>query len=72
MLKKLDLFMQTGVKEYWIVDQDKKEVGVYCFEKRDIADHDTYMGAMTVKSKVFNGLEVKLTETGNPLCSCYR
>ncbi len=62
MLKKLDLFMQTDVKEYWIVDPDKKEVHVYCFEKHDIADHDTYMGDMTVKSKVFPGLEVSLTE----------
>ncbi len=62
MLKKLDLFMQTDVKEYWIVDPDKKEVHVYCFEKHDIADHDTYMGDMTVKSKVFPGLEVNLAE----------
>jgi Uma2 family endonuclease len=50
------------VREYWIVDPDKKEVTVYCFEKHDIADHDTYMADMTVKSKVFNGLEVKLAE----------
>jgi len=62
MLKKLDLYMQTGVREYWIVDPDKKEVTVYCFEKHDIADHDTYMGDMTVKSKFFNGLEVNLAE----------
>ncbi|HAA25699.1 MAG TPA: prevent-host-death protein [Ruminiclostridium sp.] len=62
MVKKLDLYMQTGVKEYWIVDPDKKEVTVYRFEKNDIADHDTYMGDMTVKSKIFNGLEVKLAE----------
>jgi len=26
MLKKLDLYMQTGIKEYWVVDPDKKEV----------------------------------------------
>ncbi|MBP7176827.1 MAG: type II toxin-antitoxin system prevent-host-death family antitoxin [Thermoclostridium sp.] len=62
MLKKLDLFMQTGVREYWIVDPDKKEVHVYNFEKQDIADHNTYMGDMTVKSKVFCGLEVNLAE----------
>jgi prevent-host-death family protein len=62
MLKKFDLFMQTDVREYWIVDPDKKEVIVYCFEKHDIADHDTYLGDMTVKSRVFNGLEVKLAE----------
>lgn len=62
MVKKLNLYMQTGVREYWIVDPDKKEVTVYCFEKHDIADHDTYMADMTVKSKVFNGLEAKLAE----------
>jgi prevent-host-death family protein len=62
MVKKLNLYMQTGVREYWIVDPDKEEVIVYCFEKHDIADHDTYMGDMTVKSRVFNGLEVKLAE----------
>lgn len=62
MLKKLDLFMQTDVSEYWIVDPDKKEAFVYCFKKHDIADHDTYIGDMTVKSKVFNGLEVHLEE----------
>jgi len=62
MVKKLDLYMQTGVKEYWIVDPDKKEVTVYCFEKYDIADHNTYMRDMTVKSKIFSGLEVNLAE----------
>ncbi len=62
MLKKLDLFMQTGVREYWMADPDKKEVSIYSFEKHDIADHDTYIGDMTAKSKAFEGLEVKLTE----------
>jgi prevent-host-death family protein len=62
MLKKLDLFMQTDVREYWIVDPDKKEVSVYSFEKHDIADHDTYIGDMIVKSKVFIGLEVRLAD----------
>lgn len=62
MLKKLDLYMQTGVKEYWMVDPDKKEVSVYTFEKYDIADRDIYIGDMVVKSKVFSGLEVKLTD----------
>jgi len=31
MLKKLDLYMQTSVKEYWIADPAKKEV--YGFKK---------------------------------------
>jgi prevent-host-death family protein len=62
MLKKLDLYLQTGVSEYWLVDPDKKEVFVYVFEKQDIADNITYIGEMTVKSKVFNGLEIKLSD----------
>jgi prevent-host-death family protein len=62
MLKKLDLYMKTGVKEYWLVDPDKKEVTVYTFEKYEIADHDTYLGDMTAKSIVFSGLEVRLTD----------
>jgi Uma2 family endonuclease len=62
MLKKLDLYMQTDVKEYWIVDPDKKEVSIYNFEKHDIADHNTYIGDMIVMSKAFEGLEVRLTD----------
>ena len=62
MLKKLDLFMQTGVKEYWMVDPDKKEVFIYNFEHNDIADHETYLGDMIAKSKVFKGLDIKLAD----------
>lgn len=62
MLKKLDLYMKTGIKEYWMVDPDKKEVSVYYFDKYDIEDHTTYIGDMIAKSKVFSGLEVKLTD----------
>lgn len=62
MLKKLDLYMRTGVKEYWMVDPDKREVTVYNFEKHDIADHNTYIGDMVVKSKVFTGLEIRLLD----------
>ncbi len=62
MLKKLDLYMQTGVNEYWMVDPDKKELSIYNFEKHDIEDHNTYTGDMVVKSKVFKGLEFRLAD----------
>lgn len=62
MVKKLDLYMQTGIGEYWMVDPDKKEVTVYSFEKHDIADRETYKGDMIVKSKAFKGLEARLAD----------
>lgn len=66
MIKKLDLFMQTGVKEYWMVDTEKKEVYAYSFEKRDgendINDYISYKEDMILKSKAFAGLEIKLRE----------
>jgi prevent-host-death family protein len=62
MIKKLDLYMQTDVREYWMVDPDKKEVTVYNFEKHDIADHETYKGDVTVRSKAFKGLEARLAD----------
>lgn len=64
MIKKLDLYMQTGVKEYWMVDTDKKEVMVYSFKKLKgeftIDHYETYNVTMTLKSKAFQGLEIKL------------
>ncbi len=66
MIKKLDLYMQTGVREYWIVDIDKKEVLVYCFEKDKgeyiIKDYESFKSDLTLRSRVFKGLEFKLQE----------
>ena len=66
MIKKLDLYMQTGVKEYWIVDTEKREVYVYSFEKKsgeyNISNYMAYIGNTVVKSKAFEGMEIGLEE----------
>lgn len=66
MVKKLDLYMQTGIKEYWIVDIDKKEIYVYLFEKQkgeyEISEFLSFKRDMVLKSKTFEGLEIKLEE----------
>lgn len=61
MVKKLDLYMSTGVQEYWIVNPFKKEVVVYCFENYDVAQNTTYRKDQIVTSHIFNGLEVSLS-----------
>lgn len=62
MIKKLDLYMQTGVKEYWMVDTEKKEVYIYSFENENIKGYDVYLDERTILSKAFEGLEIPLKE----------
>lgn len=66
MIKKLDLYMQTGVREYWLVDTEKREVYVYSFEKRaadnEISEYMIFKNNEIVRSKAFEGLEIKLQD----------
>lgn len=65
MLKKLDLYMQCGVSEYWILDLKNEQVLVYCFEDKNIAECKTYRrggGIKHAESVVFEGLKVSLDE----------
>ncbi len=59
-IKKLDLYMSTGVKEYWIVNPLNREVSVYLFEENNISKNTTYKNHETVISDNFAGLEVSL------------
>ncbi len=64
MVKKLDLYMQCGVKEYWIVDPKNEQVMVYCLESNDIADNKTYSKGSDshVQSDYFRGLQASLED----------
>lgn len=65
MLKKLDLYMQCGVAEYWIIDLKNEQVLVYSFEEKDIAEFITYRRSGNIKyaeSIIFKGLKVSLDE----------
>ena len=62
MIKKLDLFMKAGVREYWLVDIQKRYIHAYSFEGYSIKDYYAYVGNGTVRSGVFEGLEVVLGE----------
>lgn len=61
-IKKLDLYMSTGVEEYWIVNTKSKEIYIYTFKDSIIEDMLTFKGNGKVQSVVFQGLEVDLSQ----------
>jgi prevent-host-death family protein len=62
MKKKLDLYMETGVKEYWMVDPVKKQIYLYVFKEKDIDDLKVFGNGGSIESVFFKGLEIKLSE----------
>ena len=39
---KLQKYMQTGVREYWIIDHDKEQIIVYLFENKELVSMQKY------------------------------
>lgn len=62
MIRKLDLYMKTGIREFWLVDTDKKTIFTYLFEDKNIIDNNAFVNNGIVKSSVFEGLEIPLEE----------
>ncbi|MDD4297784.1 MAG: Uma2 family endonuclease, partial [Ruminiclostridium sp.] len=64
MLKKLDLYKQCGVKEYWIVDPQNTQIYVYTLENNDISNSKAYRKGADdyVKSDYFEGLQVSMND----------
>lgn len=62
MVTKLNLYMETGVKEYWMVDTDKKQLTRYMFEANKLDNDTVYTGEDIVESTFFEGLALKLSD----------
>ncbi|KUG05419.1 hypothetical protein ASZ90_017100 [hydrocarbon metagenome] len=63
MAAKLHLYMKSGVPEYWIVDLESRNIVQYSFtEDRDIDSLTTLKQGDTIKSTVFEGLEIALED----------
>jgi Uma2 family endonuclease len=61
-IKKLDLYMSTGINEYWIVNPLNKEITIYLFEQNDIIKNETYKKNEIAASYIFTGLKIKLKD----------
>lgn len=64
MVKKLDLYMECGVKEYWVVDPMNETIAVYQFADKDIVNSRIYLNLadQTVQSFHFDGLQVAIRD----------
>lgn len=62
MVDKLNTYMLSGVREFWVVDPERKTVLVYGFKDCRIDSFTTYKGDETVRSYWFEGLEARLEE----------
>ncbi len=55
-IKKMDLYMSTGVQEYWIINPFSKEISIYFFEEHQIKENATYKKGEQAASFYFKGL----------------
>jgi Uma2 family endonuclease len=62
LIQKLDLYMQSGVKEYWIANTASREIYIYIFDKYNIKNMLAYKGDERAKSNVFQGLGIQLRQ----------
>ncbi len=61
-VRKLDLYMDCGISEYWIVNPENREVQIYLFKDKDILDNKTFLFSDDAKSFYFKGLTINLTD----------
>lgn len=57
-VKKLDLYLSCGIKEYWIVNPISKEMSLFYFEDKEIKENKTYKLGEQAISFGFDGLIV--------------
>ena len=56
---KLFKYRTAGVREYWIVDPDRKRITVYDFESEDIKD---YTFSDSVKVNIYDDLYINFSD----------
>jgi Uma2 family endonuclease len=57
-LKKGDLYMESGIREYWTVDPMKQTVTIYTYEHFEVSDYTICKTGDTAASFIFPGLQI--------------
>jgi len=61
LLKKGDLYMESGIKEYWIVDPVSTTISIYAYDEFDVKSYTVYFEGQKAVSVLFQGLAVEVT-----------
>lgn len=63
MVTKLNLYMKSGILEYWIVNLEDKSIYQYTFSKeKELESLKTFQGEDIIKSTTFEGLAIPLKD----------
>ena len=62
LIKKLDLYMESGIREYWVANTLSAEIYIYVFAGNNIEQIMTFKKGETAKSATFQGLAVDLKQ----------
>ncbi len=67
MIEKLNTYMMSGVKEYWLIDTKQEKIIIYEFEDYGIGRFDAIEKGKTARSYIFNGLSADVEGLFNEL-----
>ncbi|MCH4887049.1 type II toxin-antitoxin system prevent-host-death family antitoxin [Acidaminobacter sp. JC074] len=62
MLKKLDLYTFTGIKEYWVVDPDQNLIFIYYFEDSKILKTNSFKKPEILESFLYPDFKIDLSQ----------
>lgn len=62
LINKLDLYMSTGVEEYWLINPEEKSITIYGFSSKEITDIKNYSYGMKAASVKFPGLSFEINQ----------
>lgn len=61
MVKKLNLYMSSGINEYWIINVDRLETYLYTFKEKQIENYRVVKEGQAITSEFLDDLQVRLT-----------
>jgi len=60
--QKLTIYEEYGVREYWIVNPDRKTIQIFLHNGKDFDKPDYYRNNETIKSSVLKGFQIALKD----------